>query len=731
MGRASPTVCPACLPLPDWARAVGDSAKVEAPLRRYEFALPQVHCAACMTTVEDGLMGLDGVAAARVNLTLKRVTLTAVDVPGMEDMAIQRLAAIGYTAQPLDSATLAATRQDAEGRDLLARIAVAGFAAMNVMLLSVSVWSGATDTTRDLLHWVSALIAVPAVMFAGVPFFRHALSALRVGRLNMDVPISLAMVLALAVSLSETIEGGEAAWFDAALTLAFFLLIGRYLDHRTRAAARSAAAELAALEVPMARRITAEGASEAVPLDAVRQGDILAVAPGARVPVDGRVTTGHSELDTALLTGETLPVAIGPGAAVRAGTLNLSGALQIEATGVGEETLLKQIMRLVETAECARNRYTSLAERAARIYAPLVHLLALSAFIVWGLTTGDWRLAVNIAAAVLIITCPCALGLAVPAVLAAASGRLFRAGVLLKDGVALERLAEVDTVVFDKTGTLTRGDLRVSNADRLQGDSRAVARALANASQHPLARAMAAALDGPVAQVDDIAERPGFGVEGVWRGKRVALGRAEWLGVRAPQTTTASWLAIGDAAPLAVMFEDQPRDEAAALIATLAARGLDLHLLSGDGAAPVAQLAGAVGLTQWQAGATPAEKVAYLADLAAQGRRVLMVGDGLNDTAALAAAHVSISPASAADASRTSADMIIIGNDLRQIALAHEIACVAKRRILQNFGIAAAYNLISVPLALAGLATPLMAALAMSSSSIVVSLNAMRLGWRK
>jgi len=730
MERSAPAVCPACIPLPDWARAVGDGAKVEAPLRRYEFAVPAVHCAACMTTVEDALSNLQGVAAARVNLTLKRVTLSAADIPGMEARLIERLGAVGYAAQPLDSATLAATRNDAAGRDLLARIAVAGFAAMNVMLLSVSVWSGASDATRDLLHWISALIAVPAVAFAGVPFFSSALSALRVRRLNMDVPISLAMILALAVSMAETMEGGEAAWFDAALTLAFFLLVGRYLDHRTRAAARSAAAELAALEVPMARRVGADGAVEIVALDAVRTGDRLAVAPGARVPVDGTVATGHSEMDTALLTGETLPEAVGPGDVVRAGTLNISGALEISATGVGEDTLLKQIMRLVETAETARNTYTSLADAAARIYAPLVHLLALVALVAWGAATGDWRLAVNIAAAVLIITCPCALGLAVPAVLAAASGRLFRAGVLLKDGVALERLAAVDTVVFDKTGTLTLGDLRLHAPDALQGDARAVARGLAQASQHPLARALAAGLNGPIAALEGLHEVPGFGIEGQWQGQRVRLGRAEWLGA-APGDVTATWLKIGPAAPIEIAFEDSPRPEVPELLAALRARGLALHLLSGDGAAPVAALAGQLGLEHWQAGATPAEKVDYLAALSAKGHKVLMVGDGLNDTAALAAAHVSISPASAADASRTSADMIIIGNNLGQIALAHEIAVKARRRILENFSIAALYNLVSVPLALAGVATPLMAAIAMSSSSIVVSVNAMRLGWRK
>ena len=337
------------------------------------------------------------------------------------------------------------------------RLGVAGFAMMNVMLLSVAVWSGATDATRDLFHWISAGIAIPTVGFSSQVFFKSAWSALRVRRLNMDVPISLAILLALGMSIYETMHSGAHAYFDAALSLTFFLLAGRYLDYRTRAVARSAAEELAALEVPRALRVVDGQADEQVPVSELEPGHIVRVVPGSRVPVDGIVTGGESELDRSLLTGESLPVAASPDSIVSAGEVNLTGPLTVRVTAAGRDSSLHRMADLVAIAETARNRYTSLADKAAAVYAPVVHLLSFAAFLFWFWYSGDWRMSMNIAVATLIITCPCALGLAVPAVTTAASGRLFKQGMLLKSATAMERLAEVDHVVFDKTGTLTEG----------------------------------------------------------------------------------------------------------------------------------------------------------------------------------------------------------------------------------------------------------------------------------
>ncbi len=565
------------------------------------------------------------------------------------------------------------------------------------------------------------MIAVPVVAFSARPFFASALSALKGRRLNMDVPISLAILLAVGMSLYETASGGRHAYFDAALSLTFFLLAGRYLDHRTRRAARSAANELTALEVPRATRAGASG-DTVVAVSELRAGDVIRVRPGARVPADGEILEGASELDRSLLTGESLPDAVAPGGTVIAGEMNLTGALLVRVTAAGRDTTLSRLADLVAIAEAARTRYNSLADRAAAIYAPAVHLVALGGFAGWLWVTGDVRLALNVAVATLIITCPCALGLAVPAVSTAAAGRLFRRGLLVKDSTALERLAEADTVVFDKTGTLTEGRPQLRDPDA--GDH-SVALALAQASSHPLARALAdglAARGVTPAPVDEIREVPGHGVQGLLHGRAVRLGRADWIGAE-PVADTATYLSGGRS----YRFADALRPGARAAVDGLRAQGFEVHLFSGDHPAAVADIARRTGIDAFRASMRPEEKAARIEEMRRAGRRVLMVGDGLNDTAALAGAHVSVSPASALDAARTVSDMVLLGRDLAPIADAVRTARSATCRIRENFAIAALYNAVAVPLALSGLATPLMAALAMSSSSILVSLNALRL----
>ncbi|KRS13943.1 ATPase [Roseovarius atlanticus] len=718
--------CPACAAAPGV-----DDVEVAPEAGQIALSLPTIHCAACISRIEDGLTAHPGVRSARVNLTLKRASIDAdADVTPAEMVGV--VEGLGYEAHELDPGTLNATATDKAGRDLLMRLAVAGFAMMNVMLLSVSVWSGADDATRDMFHWISAAIALPAVAFCGVPFYRNAWSALRQGRLNMDVPITLAVALAVVTSLWETALSGHHAYFDAAIALVFFLLAGRYLDHRTREVARSAAEELTALEVPRAWRIE-DGTEVERPIAELAVGDVVLVRAGARVPVDGEIIDGTSELDRSLLTGETVPVFAGPGQAVSAGEVNLTGPLRIRASAVGAETSLHRMADLVAIAESGRSLYTSLADRAAKLYAPGVHILSALAFVGWFLYTFDMRTALNIAAAVLIITCPCALGLAVPAVTTAASGRLFRKGMLIKHETALERLSEVDTVVFDKTGTLTAGVPVLTNADVLDDAARGVALALAQGSAHPLARAIANALgeaEAKPAEVTGIAEVPGYGVSGRVGDLEVRLGRAAWVGAE-PCSETATYLKIGKAAPVALTFEDALRPGAEEAVTALLRADKAVWLVSGDTEPAVKALAERLGIAAWHAGVLPEDKARIVAELSDQGAHVLMVGDGLNDTAALAAAHVSISPASALDAARVASDVVLLGTDLSPLAEALVVARKARRRITENFRLATLYNIIAVPLAVAGLATPLIAALAMSASSITVSLNALRLSGRR
>ncbi|KIC13893.1 heavy metal translocating P-type ATPase [Leisingera sp. ANG-Vp] len=719
--RPSLAACPACVAAPEGGV---EQAPTEA---RLALSLPGIHCQACISSVERELNAHPGIHSARVNLTLKRALIEADPEVRAADL-IPVLEKAGYEAHELDLAALAATQNDKAGRDLLMRLAVAGFASMNVMLLSVSVWSGASDATRDMFHWISAAITFPAIIFAAQPFFASAWTALRIGRLNMDVPIVLALVLALVTSLWETSLSGEHAYFDAALTLTFFLLAGRYLDYRTRAVARSAAEELAALEVPRAIRLL-DGDEYEVPVADLAIGDLILVRPGGRMPVDGEIVEGQSELDRSLLTGETLPVFAEPGLAVSAGEVNLTGPLTIRATAVGEDTSLHRMADLVAIAESGRSRYTSLADSAAKLYAPGVHILSALAFAGWYLYTFDIRMALNIAAAVLIITCPCALGLAVPAVTTAASGRLFKKGMLIKHATALERLAEVDTVVFDKTGTLTAGTPEVTNLGDHARAELEIALALAEGSSHPLSLALTrAAREAGVkpASVQDITEVPGYGAEGIFRGSCVRLGRAAWVGAK-QGSQTAAWLDSGAGEAKAFLFTDALRPGAAEAVKALKEAGKDVLLISGDTTGAVEGLAGRLGIAKWVAEALPADKSARVQMLGEQGKKVLMVGDGLNDTAALAAAHVSVSPASALDAARVASDIVLLGQDLGPIAEACGVAQKATRRIRENFRIATLYNVIAVPLAIAGLATPLIAALAMSTSSITVSLNALRL----
>ncbi|WP_417270945.1 heavy metal translocating P-type ATPase [Celeribacter sp.] len=725
MSEVQISACPACLAAPAAEDAAGACDVKEA---RIVLSLPTAHCAACISAVERALNKVDAVHSARVNLTLKRALIEADETVTPDDM-IKVLEGIGYEAYELDADAISATQTDKKGRAILTRIAVSGFAMMNVMLLSVAVWSGATDATRDMFHWISATIALPAIVYAAQPFFKSAWSALRVRRLNMDVPISLAIILAAGMSVYETALSGEHAYFDAALSLTFFLLAGRYLDYRTRSVARSAAEELAALEVP--RATLADGTVR--PISEIKVGDLVRVVPGARVPVDGVVIEGASELDRSLLTGESLPVAVGPDTVVSAGEVNLTGVLNVRVTAAGAESSLHRMADLVAMAETSRNRYTSLADRAAQVYAPLVHILAFVAFVGWVWATGDVRHSLNIAVAVLIITCPCALGLAVPAVTTAASGRLFRAGMLIKSATAIERLAEVDTVVFDKTGTLTEGRPELSNLAQIEPRARGIAMALASGSAHPLSAAIYEACrkaDVIPAKLEAITEIPGQGVEARFDGKTVRLGRATWIGAD-PLPQTATYLKVGDGAAVAFAFVDHLRDGAAQAVEALKAQGKEVILLSGDAPAAVAEIAERIGIDAWEAECLPESKAQRVGNLSRLGRKVLMVGDGLNDTAALASAHVSISPASALEATRVVSDIVLLGNSLAPLGAAAQVAKSATRRIKENFAIAAGYNMIAVPLALAGFATPLAAALAMSFSSITVSLNALRLRARK
>lgn len=607
---------------------------------------------------------------ARVNLTGRRLHLSwrgrkerAAALVGL----VQRL---GYRVAPFDPAR-AADAAEREERTLLRALAVTGFAAANVMLLSVSVWAGVDmgPATRDLLHWFSALIALPAIAYGGRPFFRSAAAAIMSGRTNMDVPISVGVTLAAGLSLFETVRSGPDAYFDSAVTLLFFLLVGRLLDRRARGRARSAAEHLLRIAVTPATVIDASGRQRRVPASAVAKGDAVLVAAGERIVIDGTVTSGRSAVDRSLVSGESLPEPVEPGSAVLAGMLNLDAPLRLAVTAIGNGTFLAEIVRLMEAAEQGRARLVVLADRIARRYAPAVHGLALLTFLGW-LAAGPWQAALENAIAVLIITCPCALGLAVPVVQVVASGRLMRRGILLKSGSALERLAEIDAVIFDKTGTLTLGRLALDPDSACDDAALRCAAGIAASSRHPLSRALCRAA-GPVAAAPDVREHPGAGLGLATDGGEIRLGSRVFCGVATgPEDDRPElWLARPGRPAIRFAFSDALRPQAREVVAALDAAGKRVLLLSGDRPAAVGAAAAAAGIGEWRAGLAPADKVAAVARLAAEGRKILMVGDGLNDGPALAAAHVSMSPASAADVCQTAADMVFQGDLLGAVTV--------------------------------------------------------------
>jgi len=691
-----------------------------------------LQCAACVWLIETVLKKQPGVRHARINMTTRRLVLKWDGALARAEDLAHAVTQLGYRLAPYDPSLISAETERHE-KQLLRAMVVAGFAAGNVMLFSVSVWAGFTqgmgEYTRGLMHWLSALIALPAIAYSARPFFRSAIGALKVGRTNMDVPISLAVILASTMSLVETIRMSDHVYFDSAISLVFFLLIGRYLDSRARGRARSAGENLMGLRARAVTILWEDGTHEIAPPEKLKPGMRFLVAAGERIAADGHVVSGESDIDTQLINGESVPERALTNTPVFAGTLNLSGPLTVEVTATGEDTLLSEIVRLMEAAEDARAKYVALADRVSRYYAPVVHTLALGAFLGWWLGAGSpWQDALMVSIAVLIITCPCALGLAVPAVQVVAGGRLLQRGILMKAGTALERLATADVCVFDKTGTLTQGQPQWTNAHAIGEDDKLLAASLAVASKHPLSRALCRNVLGAVL-AKGVEEIPGSGLRLKTPDGEVRLGRREWCGVEAKDESAEAelWLARPNAAPVRFAFTDQVRIDAAATVAELKRQGFKVLLLSGDRASAVEAAARDAGIDDWHSALTPADKVARLQDLAGLGHCVMMIGDGLNDAPALAAAHVSLSPASAADISQTVADIVFQGNKLAPILEALLVAKRADHLIKQNFALSFVYNALTVPLALAGMVTPLIAAIAMSTSSLVVISNSLRL----
>lgn len=696
---------------------------LEDGTHRLDLVVAGLTCGACVWLVEQALAAEADVLSARASLSARRLTVAWRGEAARANELVARLSGLGFRVAPWSPACLRAT-EDAEGRALTRALGIAAFGSMNVMLVSVAVWVGTDmgEATRHGLHWLAALIAMPVVLIAGMPFYSSAWSALRAGRPNMDLAVSLGVLATALMSLSETIFNGPYTYFDGATALLALLLAGRVLDRAARRRARQSVAELLALQEGLVSRLLPGGRTEAVPVERIAAGERLLVAAGERLRLDGVAGT-DALLDAAATTGESVPRAFAPGTALPAGAVNMGAPFAMSVTAAARDGSIAAMARLLERAEQAKGRFVAIADRASRWYVPVAHAVAAATFVLWWVVLESaWQVALVNAVCVLLITCPCALALAVPAVQVVAVGGLFRRGVLVTSATALERLAAADHAVLDKTGTLTEGRPVLIP----QGQPEAVLRraaSLARASRHPLAQALLRACpDAPLAE--GVREVPGQGLEGA----AARLGSPAFCGLAPSADGMTLAFREGTAAPVLFRFADRMRDDAPGAVQGLKDLGLGVELLSGDGEGAVADLAWQVGVPAWRSAADPAAKAGRIAALKAEGRHPLMVGDGINDAAALAAAHVSASPAGATDLAQTASDLVLQREGLAALPAAIRIARGAQALARQNIGFSLVYNVLAVPMAVAGLVTPLIAAVVMASASLVVVLNALRAG---
>ncbi len=723
--------------------ALYDRPDVQAPFVRHDGELSEttllmegISCAACGWLIEKHLRSLPAVAEARLNLSNHRLHVRWADSQLPLSQVLSELRHIGYVAHPYQ-ADRAAEQLASENRLALRQLGVAGLLWFQAMMATMATWPefniDLSPEMHTILRWVALFLTTPIVFYSCAPFFRGAMRDLRTRHLTMDVSVSLAIGSAYIAGIWTAITGNGELYFDAVGMFALFLLTGRYLERRARERTAAATAQLVNLLPASCLRLSTDGQSERILLSELRMGDHVLVHPGSVLPADGRIVEGQSSVDESLLTGEYLPQPRQCGDAVTAGTLNVEGALTVEVLALGHDTRLSAIVRLLERAQADKPRLAEIADRAAQWFLLISLILAAAIGLLW------WQIdpsrAFWIVLAMLVATCPCALSLATPTALTAATGTLHKLGLLLTRGHVLEGLNQIDTVIFDKTGTLTEGRLvlrSIKILGTLDADTcLSLAAALENRSEHPIARAFGRA---PVA-AEDVHSQPGLGLEGVVGEQRLRIGQPEFVcalstGAIPPMPDDAGQhLLLGDSnGPLAwFILDDRLRDDAFELLQACKARGWKTLLLSGDSSPMVARVAAELGIDEAQGGLRPDDKLAVLQQLHSQGRKVLMLGDGVNDVPVLAAADISVAMGSATDLAKTSADAVLLSNRLQALVHAFSLARRTRRVIIENLLWAGLYNGLMLPFAALGWITPVWAAIGMSVSSLTVVLNALRL----
>lgn len=702
--------------------------------------VPGMHCAGCITKIETRLSAEAAIASIKTNLADKIVEV-AFDAQALSDNSIlQLLKECGFSAHVVNADkyyTDVRGLHKREMRSLLMALAVSGFAMGGMMLLSVSVWGSADGATERLFHLLSALIATPAVFYCGRIFFVQAIRSIVARHWSMDVPISIAVLLAYGKSMYELWLGGGETWFDASVMLLFFLLIGRVLDFGLRAKSQNIANLLLSyLESPVEivgvdAVITHKNATE------VAIGDCVRVAAGARLAVDGLLLDRRAHLDSSALSGESLPRIYHQGEQVHAGFVNMGSEIHVSVNRTAEDSLPARLSAMTRSAEMGRGRYKQIADKVVGWYVPIVHAGALGTFGLWALLTYDFGLAINRAIAVLIITCPCALGLAQPLVQACAAARFLQLGLVAKSGSVFERLATIKHIVFDKTGTLTQIMPQPQSLAALSPEQRLYAFILARHSHHPLSAALYVALADECAElaetceISDISEIPAYGTRATINGKACFLGKDDSPPNKARRSSsgTSQCLKSEGKVLTRIDYNESIKPHADSVIQFFKQRNIAVSLLSGDKTTAVQKIAKILNIKEAIAKADPQTKINFLKKLKAKSPA--MVGDGINDAPALAEAQISLSPASASDIAQSAADVVWLGDDCTAIIKAYTVARQAHKLLKSNFWLAAIYNAIAMPIAVMGYVTPVVAAIAMSTSSIIVTANALRLFWHK
>jgi Cu2+-exporting ATPase len=723
---------------PEIARHV--TREVGAGRREIMLLIDGVRCSACVWLIERSLSALPGIESVQVNAAARRARVVWREPELALPVILDTLSRMGYRALPLDARSLDDVRRK-ESRDALKRLLVAGFGAMQAMMYAAVLYLGGIDvldsSTHELFRWLGFLVATPVVFYAARPFFGGAVRSLRARQLGMDVPVALAISLIYAASLIEAFRGGGEVYFDSVSMFVFFLLAGRYLEMRARHRAGDLTDALARLTPPFAQRERADGTLERVGVHELHVGDGVHVFEGGIVPADGVLANDHCRVDEALLSGESAPVAKHRGDLLIAGSVLAEGTARLRVERVGANTALAGIAALAGRAQAERPQLARAGERAAARFVARVLALTALTVVAWSLV--DLPRAFPAALAVLVVSCPCAFALAVPAAITRALSVLARCGVLVVKPDAIEAFASATHIVIDKTGTLTEPQLALANVETFDGISRdgalQLAASLARHSGHPAARAIATAYLGAKVEVaTDMRSQAGLGISAQVAGRELRLGRADFaVSNPALQSGASVWddavVLADDRGPIALFhLNERLRPGARAMIDALQAQGLKVVIASGDAESKVADVARRLGVVEWRARQLPADKLAWLTALRAEGATVIAIGDGVNDAPVLAGANTAIALVGGADLAQASSDIVFAGARLDSLAHARSIARQTLAILQQNQRWALIYNLTAVPLAALGFVPPWLAALGMSMSSLCVILNALRIG---